>query len=131
MPRLELQNLLRGSSNAVLHRARAGHARAVGAAVDGAVCLHAVADDPDAAVLASRGERVDRTLEAVEYVRLVVGQRYPERLVVLIATHFALRHPQTPFSRSSRPRFGSNIDARCCGIETFPSSAVRTRPCIN
>src|SRR5215217_4547100 len=51
--------LFRGRSNAVLGRARPGHARAVGAAVNGAAHLHAVTYDPDAAVLASRGERVD------------------------------------------------------------------------
>src|SRR5918997_339796 len=77
----------RGKSNAVLRRARPGHARAVGAAVNRAVRLHAMADDPDATVLARRGERVNRALEAVEHVWLVVGHLYPERLVVLFSRH--------------------------------------------
>ena len=62
-----------------------GHARAVGAAVDGAVRLYPMADDPDPAVLAGRGESVDRALEAVEHVRLVTRPLYPKRLVVPVA----------------------------------------------
>jgi hypothetical protein len=53
----------------------------VGAAVKGAVRLYTVAYDLDTAVLAGRGERVDRALEAVEHVRLVAGRLYSERLV--------------------------------------------------
>src|SRR5215217_3243118 len=80
------------SGDAVLHFSRSGHAGTVGAAEDGTVRLHAVADDPDAAVLAGRGERVDRALEAVEHVRLVVGQGYPKRLVVFVAAHLTFGH---------------------------------------
>ena len=54
------------------------HAGAVGAAVQGTVCLYTVADDPDAAVLAGRSERVDRALEAVEYVESPRRKVFPE-----------------------------------------------------
>jgi hypothetical protein len=58
------------------------HARAVGAAVEVTVRFHAVADDPDAAVLARWGEGVDRALEAVEGTRLATGHSHLERLGV-------------------------------------------------
>jgi hypothetical protein len=53
----------------------------VGAAIQGTVRLYTVADDPDAAVLAGRGERVDRALEAVEHVRLVARYLHSKSLV--------------------------------------------------
>jgi hypothetical protein len=67
-------------SGPVLYLGCTGHAGAVGAAVQGTVRLHTVADDPDAAVLAGRGECMDRTLEAVKRARLVSKYLYPERL---------------------------------------------------
>jgi hypothetical protein len=60
-----------------------GHARAVGAAVEAAVRLHAVTDHLDAAVLAGRSEGVDGALEAVEGTRVATGHSYLERLGVL------------------------------------------------
>jgi hypothetical protein len=48
-----------------------GHARAVGAAVEMPIRLHAVAYDPDATVLAHWGEGVYGALEVVEGARLL------------------------------------------------------------
>lgn len=55
----------------VLNLGGTGHTGTVGAAVDGAVGLNAVADNPATAVLAGRGKRVDGAFEAVEHVWLV------------------------------------------------------------
>src|SRR5215204_4405274 len=82
----------RASSHPVRNAFRACHARAVGAAVEGAVRLDAVPDHPDVAVLADRGERVDRTLEAVEGVGVSSGHTYLKGLIVLISTDLALGH---------------------------------------
>src|SRR5215216_1361452 len=69
-----------------------GHARAVGATVEMTIRLHAVTDDLHAAVLADRGEGVDRALEAVEGVRVPPRHTDVERLVVIVATDLALSH---------------------------------------
>jgi hypothetical protein len=53
-----------------------GHARAVGAAVEMPIRLHAVAYDPDATVLAHWGEGVYGALEAVEGVRVASWHTY-------------------------------------------------------
>ena len=58
-----------GGLGAVRDACGPGHARAVGAAVERAADLDAVAYHLDAAVLADGRERVDRALEAVERVR--------------------------------------------------------------
>jgi hypothetical protein len=63
----------------------------VGAAVQGTVCLYTVADDPDAAVLAGRSERVDRALEAVEHVVSPRRKVFPETGL-----------PEMPILRNSR-----------------------------
>src|SRR5215204_3289860 len=68
------------------------HTRAVGAAVEVALCLDAVSYHLDAAVLAGWRERVDGTLEAVEGARTLTGHVYLKGLVVLISTNFALGH---------------------------------------
>src|SRR5215203_6849932 len=68
------------------------HTRAVGAAVEVAVCLDAMPNHLDAAVLAGWREGVDCTLEAVEGARLVPGHTYLKSLVILISTNFALGH---------------------------------------
>jgi hypothetical protein len=81
---------------AVLDPGSSSHTRAVRAAVEGAVRLHPVSNDPDAAELASRGERVYCTLEAVKHVRLIAGVLYSEGLVVLVAANFALSHLNHP-----------------------------------
>jgi hypothetical protein len=64
----------------------------VGAAVEVAVCLYAVSDHLDAAILAGRREGVDCTLEAVEGARSLTGHAYLKSLVILISTNFALGH---------------------------------------
>src|SRR5215210_2917599 len=93
------------------------HARAVGAAVKRAVRLDAVPDHLDIAVLASWGERVDRTLEAVEGVRVPTGHGDGDRLVVVIAADFTLGHSSTPF------RLFSFVDhARCRRIAICPGA---------
>jgi hypothetical protein len=61
---------------------RAGHARAVGAAVEVAVRLYAVAYDLHAAVLAGGSQGVNSTLEAVEGMRALAGHTYLESLGV-------------------------------------------------
>jgi hypothetical protein len=50
----------------ILHFGDSGLSRAIGATVEGLICLDAVADDPATTVIADRGEFVNRTLEAVE-----------------------------------------------------------------
>jgi hypothetical protein len=74
----------------------AGLARAVGAAEEASVRLHAVAYDLDAAVLAGRGEGVDGALEAVEGVRVASGHTDLEGLVVLVAANLASGHLDHP-----------------------------------
>src|SRR5687768_10448598 len=68
------------------------HTRAVGAAVEVAVCLDAVPNHLDATVFADRCEGVDCTLEAVEGAGSLPGHAYLKSLVILISTHFALGH---------------------------------------
>jgi len=68
----------------------------VGAAVQGTVRLYTVADDPDAAVLAGWGERVDRALEAVEHVRLVARYLHSKSLIILVTANLTLRHLHHP-----------------------------------
>src|SRR5918994_144173 len=73
---------------------------AVRAAEEPAIRLDAVADDLHAAVLAHRGQRVDRALERVEGVALAVPGDL-ECLVVLVAAHLTGRHLSPPTARSS------------------------------
>src|SRR5215217_3749248 len=82
-----LQEVRCSDLDAVRHAFRACHARAVGAAVKRVVRLDAVSDHLDIAVLAGWGERVDRTLEAVEGVRVPTGHRDGDRLRVQHDTH--------------------------------------------
>jgi hypothetical protein len=62
----------------------------VGGAVEVSVCLDAVPDHLDAAVLAGWRDGMDGTLEAVEGARSFSGHAYLKSLVILIATDFAL-----------------------------------------
>jgi len=62
--------------------------------------LHAVANDAAFAVLANRGHRLDRALEAVENMTCT-GGHHLESLVVIVATNFTSRHVQTSVDRSS------------------------------
>jgi len=79
----------------------AGHARAVGAAIEMTVCFHAMANDLDAAVLANGGERVYSALKAVEGVRGPINHSHLKALVVLISAHLALSHVHRPFPGQS------------------------------
>jgi hypothetical protein len=66
-----------------------------------ALCLNAVPDDPDAAVLAGWRERVDCTLEAVEGARPLAGHAHLKSLVILVSTNVALGHIRLlPFSEA-------------------------------
>lgn len=67
--------------------ASSGHPGAVGAAVERAVSFDVVADHLDPAVLARRGERVDRALEAIEGVCVASGHGYLKRLGVRYTVH--------------------------------------------
>jgi hypothetical protein len=60
---------------------------AVGAAVEGAVGLDAMPDNLAAAVVAGRGQGVNRTLKTIEHVRLA-GHNDLKSFVVNIATNF-------------------------------------------
>src|SRR6267142_1521350 len=76
-------------------------ARTVGAAVHGPGLLDAVTDDSAPTMLAGRGKRVDRALEAVKHM-LATIEHDRERLVVSITADFAhrgllLRHLCKPF----------------------------------
>ena len=82
---------------------RTGHTGAVSAAVEGAIRLYAVSDNPDPAVFAGRSECVDGTLEAVENVGLVTRPLYPEGLIVLVTTNLALCHLPRPLYRLPCP----------------------------
>ena len=68
-----------------------GRPGAVGAAVEVAVHLDSVADDPAATVQAHRGDPVDGTLEAVEHMPLTGGDHL-ERLVVFVAADLTSGH---------------------------------------
>src|SRR5690606_28498801 len=65
---------------------------AVRTAEEPAAALGTVADDPAAAVLAGRRDRMDRALERVVGAAAAVGQGDLEGLVVLVATDIASGH---------------------------------------
>src|SRR5271166_38170 len=64
---------------------------AIGAAIEGAVCLDSVADHLASALGADRGELVDRALEAVEDMPLPRRDDF-EGQVIFVAADFTLRH---------------------------------------
>jgi hypothetical protein len=80
----------------------------VAAAKEAPICLHAVADDLNAAVLATRGESMDCTLETIEGVRVAASHSHLEAFIVLISAHFALGHLNSPFPNRVVPHFYSN-----------------------
>src|SRR5688572_6869717 len=86
------------SRDAVADAVHAFAARAVRAAVDRAVGLHAVADDGDAAACAFRRQRAYRALETVEDMSVAVREQHRERLVVLVAAPLASRCAQISLS---------------------------------
>src|SRR5574338_899686 len=81
----------RQASHTVLHRLDPRLFRAVRAAEEPPVRLHAVADDAAPAVCARRRQHLNRTLERVERM-YAVAHRDRERLVVIVATQLAGRH---------------------------------------
>jgi hypothetical protein len=80
----------------------------VAAAKEAPICLYAVADDPNAAVLAARSESVYCTLETIEGVRVAASHSHLEAFVVLISAYFALGHLHSPFPNRVIPHFCSN-----------------------
>src|SRR5215207_2208914 len=76
----------------VRHPAVPGLSGTVGTAVDRAARFHTMADDFAATVLAARRERVHRTLEAIEGVRIAPRHGHFKRLIVLVAADFTSGH---------------------------------------
>lgn len=66
---------------------------AVCPAVEAALRLHAVTNDPAPALMAGRGERMDRALEAVKDVSLISAYQL-EGLVVVVPANLAYGHRQ-------------------------------------
>jgi hypothetical protein len=77
--------------NSILQRRFAGGARAMNAAEDLSICLHAMSHDPAIAVWADWRQRVDRAFEAIECVMLS-GYDHLERFVIFILANFACSH---------------------------------------
>jgi hypothetical protein len=82
------------NSSAVLYDVQSCSTGTVRATVESVADLHAMADDLAPAMFASRGQSVDRTLEAIEGVR-ATAHDHLEGFVVVIAADFALRHLHT------------------------------------
>jgi hypothetical protein len=61
------------------------------AAEKGSVLLEAVSDDATSALLTTRGQGMDRALEAIEDV-LLAAHHDLERLVVIVPAVFTCRH---------------------------------------
>ena len=78
--------------HAILYLGNTGLCGAVGAAEDLPTTLNTVANDPGATMRAGWRERIDRTLEAVKYVRLASMGGYGEGLVVAVTAVFTLLH---------------------------------------
>src|SRR5215204_1814658 len=72
---------------------------AVRTAIERAVGLDAVPDDPTPAVVADGRELLDRALEAVEDVP-ITGGNHLERQVIVVAAHLAFRHDRPPLCSS-------------------------------
>src|SRR5919198_1209237 len=98
-----------GRSDPVRGGRHAGQPGAIGTAVEAEAGLDPVADDPAAAVLADRRQRVDGALEAVEGVARPLRDDL-ERLVVVVAANLAARHGsasslQCELTRASAQRY--------------------------
>jgi len=70
-------------------------ARTIGAAEERVLSFDAMPDNPASAVIASRSEFVDRTLEAVERMART-SSNYLEGQVIIVAADFTLRHLNSP-----------------------------------
>ena len=102
-------------SDAVGEPGSSGHARAVGAAVEAAVRLDAVADHLASAVLAGRGERVDRALEAIECMRVAAGHPNLEGFVVPY-TSYKHTHPHGRAYALEAVYWRSLLTLFCCRL---------------
>jgi hypothetical protein len=109
--------------------AHTSHARAVGAAVKVTICLYAVADHFDAAVLADGSKGMYGALKAVEGVRVSPRHTDFERLIVLIAADFALGHLRTPFPNREILYFYGNYPDTVW--DKRPTHAVKWAVCTN
>src|SRR5690606_12660925 len=85
-------------SAAVVDAGDSGLLRAMRAAIERAAALRAMADDHATAVLALRGEGVDRAFEGIEST-LAVALGQGEGLVVVVAADIAERHCRSPVQR--------------------------------
>src|SRR5215210_3836008 len=98
------------TSGSVRDAFRACDARAVGAAIKRVVRFDAVPDHLNITVLADRGECVDRTLEAVEGMRVPTGDHDGDRLGVPYTTHKRAHFHRR--SRETMSRAPANTEAR-------------------
>jgi hypothetical protein len=85
----------------------------MGTAEEPAVGLYAMPDHATAAVLAERGERVDRTLERVEDVCIPCD--HLERLVVLVPAYLTAAHAHL---------VPPTLDANAFGSDTFETTSI-------
>jgi hypothetical protein len=78
-------------------------------AIEAAISFHAMTDHLDTTVFTRRGEGMDRTLEAIEGVRVPIGRTHLESLIVLISADFALGHTHLLLPEAERfPVFNVN-----------------------
>src|SRR5258708_23467260 len=103
------------------------------AAEEAAVLLQPVADDLHLAVLARGRELVDRALEAVEGVA-PAALRDRERLVVVVAAGFALRHDRllgTDHLVGDRPPGLRTVHPAAINEEVFPLPSGLSPPSVH
>ena len=86
---------------------------------DSMFILDTVTNNPATAVIALWGEKMDRTLEAVECVCLL-SKDHVERSSVFIATYFALRHDVLLCSARVKAPQHLHLVLTCLGASTVP-----------
>jgi hypothetical protein len=86
----------------------------MGATEEAAANLNAVANDPALAVLANRGNGLNRALEAVESVTSAGGYQF-ETLVVFVATNFTSSHASSSHYGALNIQPSVSSSARCLG----------------
>src|SRR6185312_11884841 len=103
--------------------------RAVGAAVEGPVCFHAVPDDTAATVRADGREFVDGAFEAVEHVRGAGGD-YLKGKVIVVPAHLTSGHDAPPgWSLEKASAIACRVRAmRPAGSAIAPGPVARARP---